>query len=237
MNIALIGYGKMGHEIERIALSRGHKIVCAIDIQNPEMFDSEIFRSADVAIEFTSPETAFANYQKCFSVGLPVVSGTTGWLKDMDKVKAACENGQTFFYSSNFSLGVYLFSVLNKFLAEKMNAFPQYEPSMKEVHHIHKKDAPSGTAITLAEDILERIDRKAKWVNEASQQADDLFIASERRGEVPGYHEVLYDSPVDSIRISHDAKNRSGLALGAVQAAEFVLGKKGYFGMKDMLGF
>jgi len=237
MKIALIGYGKMGHEIERIALERGHSIVSTIDINNPEEFESEKFRSADVVIEFTRPETALGNYRKCFSAGLPVVSGTTGWMNQLDEVKQACEKGQTFFYASNFSLGVNLFFALNKKLADMMNSYPAYNVRMKEVHHTQKLDAPSGTAITLAEDILDRLDRKSRWVKETQQSPEDLAIISERTGQVPGFHEITYESDVDTITISHDAKSRAGLALGAVLAAEFTVGKKGFIGMSDLLGF
>lgn len=238
MKIALIGYGKMGHEIERIALERGHEVVCTIDIETQHLFDSEAFKSADIAIEFTGPSTAFANYQKCFAAGLPVVSGSTGWLEKMPEIRQACEqDGQTFFYASNYSLGMNLFFALNKYLAEKMNAFGQYDIKMKEIHHTQKLDAPSGTAITIAEDILARIDRKDKWINEATDEASTIGIVSERIGAEPGYHEVVYDSPVDTISISHNVKSRSCLAYGAVLAAEFTLGKKGLLGMSDMLGF
>lgn len=239
MKIALIGYGKMGHEIERIALERGHQVVCAIDINNQEDFNSAAFRSADVVIEFTGPQTALGNYRKCFAAHLPVVSGSTGWLNEgMAEVKKACaEQDQTFFYASNFSLGVNVFFAVNKFLAEKMNAFPQYNVRMKEIHHTQKLDAPSGTAVTLAEDVIARLDRKDKWVNQTEQNADELSIISERIGAVPGYHEVVYDSDVDTITISHDAKNRVGLAFGAVIAAEFTVGKKGFLGMQDLLKF
>lgn len=238
MKIVLVGYGKMGHEIERIALQRGHEIVCAIDIDNPEMFGSEEFRQADVAIEFTSPKTAFGNYLKCFEAGLPVVSGTTGWLDRMPEIQRMCEEeGKTFFYSSNFSLGVNIFFALNKFLAEKMNLFPQYDVRMKEIHHQQKLDAPSGTAVTLAEDIIARLDRKNAWVNEESKQLSDLGIVSERYGAVPGYHEVVYESEVDTIHLVHDAKSRAGFALGAVLAAEYTFQNKGFLGMHDLLGF
>ena len=236
MKIALIGYGKMGHEIERIALERGHEIVCTIDINNLEDFDSPAFRSAQVAIEFTRPETALDNYRRCFRNNIPVVSGTTGWLEQLPEVKAACEKGQTFFYASNFSLGVNLFFALNKKLAEMMNAYPVYDVRMKEVHHTQKLDAPSGTAITLAEGILENLDRKTSWVKEVASNPEELIIASERTGQVPGYHEITWESDVDTITIAHDAKNRAGLALGAVLAAEFTAGKKGFLGMNDLLG-
>ena len=237
MKISLIGYGKMGHEIERIALERGHSIVSTIDINNPEEFNSENFRSADVVIEFTRPETALENYRKCFAAGLPVVSGTTGWLKNIDEVKTACEKGQTFFYASNYSLGVNIFFAINKKLAEMMNDFPMYDVRMKEIHHIQKLDAPSGTAITLAEDIIDRLDRKTSWVKETQNTPEEIAIVSERTGQVPGIHEVIYDSDVDTITISHDSKSRAGLALGAVLAAEYTVGKKGFLRMSDMLGF
>lgn len=237
MKIALIGYGKMGHEIERIALARGHEIVQTIDVNNLTDMDSERFCSADVVIEFTRPDSALANYRKCFYHHLPIVSGTTGWLEHLPEIKEACASGETFFYASNFSLGVNLFFALNARLAEMMNGFPEYDVCMKEIHHTQKMDAPSGTAITLAEDILERLDRKTTWVKETANDRSELPIRSERLGEVPGFHEVTYQSEIDSITISHDAKSRSGFALGAVLAAEYTVGNKGFLGMKDMLGF
>lgn len=238
MKIALIGYGKMGHEIEKIALERGHEIVCTIDLNENDKFTSPQFKSADVAIEFTSPESAIHNYRRAFAVNVPVVSGTTGWLEHMDEVKAACENdGQTFFYASNFSLGVNIFFALNKHLAKIMNAFPSYSVRMEETHHIHKLDAPSGTAITLAEGILEHIDTKSAWTLNENPQPDELPIEAFREGEIPGIHTVIYESDADTIRISHDAKSRKGFALGAVMAAEFTKDKKGFLGMEDMLKF
>jgi 4-hydroxy-tetrahydrodipicolinate reductase len=237
MNIALIGYGKMGHEIERIALERGHSIISTIDIDNPEEFKSEKFRLADIAIEFTGPKTALRNYKNCFSANIPVVSGTTGWLKDLNEIKDACSKGQTFFYASNFSLGVNVFFALNKKLAEMMNNFPAYNVHIKEVHHVQKLDAPSGTAITLAEDILDRLDRKSSWTKGIQSASQQLGVISERTGQVPGFHEVTYESNVDTITISHNAKSRAGFALGAVVAAEFTVGKKGFLGMSDLLGF
>ncbi|MBQ9201581.1 MAG: 4-hydroxy-tetrahydrodipicolinate reductase [Bacteroidales bacterium] len=238
MRIVLIGYGKMGHEIEKVARQRGHEIVCTIDIDTQDRFASEAFLTADLAMEFTGPQTAYGNYLKCFAAGLPVVSGSTGWLDKMPLIRRACqEEGQTFFYASNFSLGVNLLFALNRFLAEKMNAFPQYDVCMKEIHHTQKLDAPSGTAVTLAEDVIGRIDRKSSWVNHPTENPDQIGIVSERIGTTPGYHEVVYDSEVDTLTISHNAKNRTGLALGAVLAAEFTLGKKGLLGMQDLLGF
>ena len=225
MKIALIGYGKMGKTIEQIALQRGHQIVSIIDINNTADFDSEAFRSADVAIEFTTPATALNNYMRCFAANVPVVSGTTGWLDHLDEVKAKCEQeGKTFFYASNFSVGVNIFFALNRYLAKIMNNFPAYDVRMTEVHHIHKLDAPSGTAITLAEGILEHIDRKKRWTLETAEQPTDLPIHAIREGEVPGIHEIVYESEADTISIKHDAKSRAGFALGAVIAAEFTAG-------------
>ncbi|MDD3787289.1 MAG: 4-hydroxy-tetrahydrodipicolinate reductase [Petrimonas sp.] len=238
MKIALIGYGKMGKEIEKIARERGHEIVCTIDMNEETKFDSPEFRSADVAIEFTSPESALNNYRKAFAADVPVVSGTTGWLENLDEIKQACEkDGKTFFYASNFSLGVNIFFALNKYLAQIMNQFPDYDVRMEETHHIHKLDAPSGTAITLAEDILANIGRKEKWSLNETESANELEIKAFREGEVPGLHTVIYESEADIIRITHDAKSRKGFALGAVLAAEFTKGKKGFLGMNDMLKF
>lgn len=238
MKIALIGYGKMGKEIERIALDRGHSIVSIIDENNLSGFDSDEFKGADVAIEFTTPASAMNNFRKCFAAGVPVVAGTTGWLENMPEVKDACENkGQTFFYASNYSLGVNIFFAVNKYLAKIMNQFSDYTVKMEEVHHIHKLDAPSGTAITLAEGIIENVDRKTDWHLETESKPSDLAIHCIREGEVPGIHEVFYESEADIISIKHDAKNRKGFALGAVLAAEFTHGKKGFLGMQDMLNF
>lgn len=225
----------MGREIERIARDRGHEIVATIDMNEEEKFHSDEFKSADVAIEFTSPASAFQNYMHAFEAGVPVVSGTTGWLDRIDQIKEACEKeGKTFFYASNFSLGVNLFFALNNYLAGLMNRFTDYDARIEETHHIHKLDAPSGTAITLAEGILERVERKKEWSLD-KKEADTLHIESFREGEVPGIHTVVYESPVDSIRLTHDAKSREGFALGAVLAAEFTKGKKGFLGMEDLL--
>lgn len=238
MKIALIGYGKMGKTIEQIALSRGHQVVSVVDVNNPEEFHSDKFKSADVAIEFTTPATAFDNYMKCFASGVPVVSGTTGWLDRIDAIKEKCaKEGNTFFYASNFSIGVNIFFAINKQLAKIMNNFPSYDVKMTETHHIHKLDAPSGTAITLAEGILENMDRKNRWTLETTEQPTDLPIHAIREGEVPGIHEVIYESDVDYISIKHDAKSRTGFALGAVIAAEFTAGKQGFLGMADLFNF
>ena len=236
MKIALIGYGKMGKTIEQIAKDRGHEIVSIIDVDNLQDFESEAFKSADVAIEFTRPDVALGNVRKCFAARVPVVVGTTGW--NLNDVKEELEaNGNTLFWASNFSLGVNIFAAVNRYLAKIMNGFPEYNVEMEEVHHIHKLDAPSGTAITLAEDILKNLDRKQAWTKEAENSASDLAIKSIREGEVPGIHTITYDSPVDSITITHDARSRAGFALGAVVAAEFTAGKKGLLGMCDMLKF
>ncbi len=239
MKIALIGYGKMGHEIEKIALERGHEVVCVIDMNEEDKFDSPEFKGSDVAIEFTSPESAMQNYRQAFASEVPVVSGTTGWLTHLDEIRQACEkDGKTFFYASNFSVGVNIFFALNKYLAALMNRYPGYEVRMEETHHIHKLDAPSGTAITLAEGILSNIDRKEGWVlGKDAQVGDTLRIDAFREGEVPGIHSVIYESDADIIRITHDAKSRKGFALGAVLAAEFTHGKTGFLTMEDMLDF
>lgn len=227
MKIALIGYGKMGHEVERIARSRGHEIVSVIDIDNKEDFHSEAFRSADVAIEFSAPSAAYANVKDAFAQGVKVVSGTTGWFKDHEaEMTALCSEGNTLFWSSNYSLGVAIFSAVNRYLANIMNGFDGYAVSMEEIHHIHKKDAPSGTAITLADAIVAEIDR-----------VDEVPINSVREGEVPGIHSISYDSEADRITITHDAHNRSGFALGAVLAAEFTAGRSGLLGMNDLFKF
>ncbi len=251
MKIALIGYGKMGKEIEKIALSRGHEIVSIIDVDNQEDFQSEAFKSAEVAIEFTAPTVAYQNYIKAFAAGVKVVSGSTGWMAEHgEEIKRMCaEEGKTLFWSSNFSLGVAIFSAVNNYLAGIMNQFPTYDVEMTETHHVHKLDAPSGTAITLAEGVLSHIDRKTKWVKGTLQAPDgtvsgnrngapdELCIHSIREGEVPGIHSIRYDSEADSITITHDAKNRKGFALGAVLAAEYTAHHTGFLGMNDLFHF
>lgn len=237
MNIALIGYGKMGKTIERIAVTRGHKIVARVDPFNGEDFSAPGLATADIAIEFSRPETAFNNYLECFKLNLPVVSGTTGWLDKLGEVKAMCEKGQTFFYASNFSIGVNILFAINEQLAKIMNKYPQYEVDITEVHHTHKLDAPSGTAITLAEGIFENLSRKTKWELDKQSSADAIAIKAIREGEVPGIHTVKYKSEVDEITIHHSAKSRDGLALGAIIAAEFTQNKKGFLSMKDLLKF
>jgi len=238
MKVALIGYGKMGKTIEKILIERGHAIVSIIDVDNPDDFQSDAFKSADVAIEFTFPSAAFDNYLKCFAASVPVVAGTTGWLEHLEEVKTICEKeGKTFFYASNFSLGVNIFFAVNQYLAKLMNNFPQYDVSMSETHHIHKLDAPSGTAIVLAQDIFKQVERKKQWTLAKTGDPADLTIEAIREGEVPGIHEITYESDVDYIQIKHSSKSRMGLALGAVLAAEFTVGEKGFLGMNDLLKF
>lgn len=234
MKIALIGYGKMGKTIERIARQRGHEIVSIIDIDNQSDFDTDAFRSADVAIEFTTPATAFQNYVKAFEQGVKVVSGSTGWISRIDEVKKMCEDtGATFFWTSNFSIGVNLFFALNKYLAALMDNFTQYTPEMTEIHHVHKLDHPSGTAISLANGIIDNCTRITGWTEEEPFDGA-MRINHKREGEVPGTHIINWDSEVDSIEIKHEAKSREGFALGAVVAAEWVATQSGFLTM-DML--
>jgi len=242
MKIALIGYGKMGKMIEQIAIDRGHEIVSIIDVNNQEDFDSPEFASADVAIEFTAPQAAYGNYLKAFKHNVKVVSGSTGWMNDHgDDVRRMCsEEGNTLFWASNFSIGVAIFSAVNRYLAKIMNGFEQYDAHMEETHHIHKIDAPSGTAITLAEEIVENLDRKTSWIKgqeNVPYDAKTLRVDSLRRGEVPGIHTVRYDSEADCITITHDAHSRKGFALGAVLAAEYTANHNGLLTISDMFNF
>ncbi len=231
MKIALLGYGRMGKAIEKIALERGHEIVIRKDVE-PIDLDLSI---ADAAIDFSHPLAAFDNIKNCIDCKVPVVSGTTGWLDKFDEIKVYCEdqNG-AFIYASNYSIGVNLFFNLNAYLAKMMEQINGYDAAIEETHHIHKLDAPSGTAISLANDILQNSEKK-QW-NIESPQSDDLYINVKREGEVPGTHEVSYTSAIDSIEIKHTAFNRTGFALGAVVAAEWLEKKKGVFNMKDVLG-
>ncbi len=237
MKIALIGYGKMGKMIEQIAISRGHEIVSIIDIDNQQDFESAEFASADVAIEFTAPQAAYGNYLKAWDKGVKVVSGSTGWMKEHgDEVRKACNEGKTLFWASNFSIGVAIFSAVNRYLAKIMNQFPQYDVELEETHHVHKLDHPSGTAISLADDIVSYIDRKETWKEETT---DPKFLRVDhiRRGEVPGIHTIRYDSDADMITISHDAHSRKGFALGAVLAAEYTKDHQGLLTINDMFKF
>lgn len=236
MNIALIGCGKMGKEIEQIAISRGHTIVLKVDISNANSYSIDELRKADVAVEFSTPEAVINNIYKCFDANVPAIVGTTGWLDQLEDVKKNCsDKNQTLFYTSNYSIGVNLFFKVNEYLAKLMNNNPDYRVSMEEIHHVHKIDAPSGTAISLANQIIENSTQKQKWVNAISDDKNELEIISKRIDEVPGTHTVTYSSAVDEISITHIAHNRKGFALGAVIAAEWVKDKKGIFGMNDLL--
>ena len=251
MKIALIGYGKMGHMIESIARSRGHEIVSIIDVDNLADFESEAFASADVAIEFTAPTAAYGNVLKAFAQGVKVVSGSTGWMKEhAEEMAALCQNeGKTLFWASNFSVGVAVFSAVNRYLARLMNQFPQYNVHMEEIHHIHKVDHPSGTAITLADEIVENLNRKTAWTLgtltqpdgtqtvEHTPEAHEIAINSIRSGEVPGIHTIDYDSEADEIIITHNAHSRQGFALGAVLAAEYTATHEGFLSTKDLFPF
>jgi 4-hydroxy-tetrahydrodipicolinate reductase len=237
MKIALIGYGKMGKAIEEIAVERGHEIVLKIDIGNLSQFNDITLAKANVAIEFTTPHTAFQNIMTCLQAKIPVVSGTTGWLNKFDEVKKSCvDNNGAFLYASNFSIGVNIFFEINSALAKLMSEQEEYKVDLTEIHHTEKRDAPSGTAITLAEQILENISRKKKWVNNKTSDAAELEIISERIDSAAGTHKVKYSSLIDDIEIIHTAHSRKGFATGAVVAAEFLQKKKGIFSMKDVLG-
>ncbi len=237
MKIALIGYGKMGKAIESVAIEKGHSIVLKIDIDNAADFTKENLIQADVAIEFTGPHSAFTNVMKCLEIGVPVICGSTGWLDNYDKARSFCiaQNG-TLVYASNYSIGVNLFFELNTYLARLMSKHTDYNVSLQEIHHTQKKDAPSGTAITLAEQVLQAITSKQKWTNQPTNQKEDLFIFSERIDPAPGTHKVSYTSSIDDIEIIHTAHNRIGFAGGAVLAAEFAATRKGVFSMKEVLG-
>lgn len=237
MKIALIGYGKMGKAIEEVALQKGHDILFRIDKDSVDLLQSDQLRNADVAIEFSTPDTAFENISKCFDARLPVVCGTTGWLQHLPEVeRRAKKEQQSFLHASNFSIGVNLFFEINKRLAALMENQPQYEVSMEEIHHTQKKDAPSGTAITLGEQILENLSRKKRWINEVTSTAGDLEILSKRIDPAPGTHIIRYTSEIDDIEIRHTAHSRKGFAQGALAAAEYIRDKKGIFSMKDVLG-
>ena len=238
MRIALLGYGKMGKMIERIAVSRGHQVVLVVDLDIRADCSVEQLRQADVAIEFTTPAVAVDNYKWCMDAGVPVVSGTTGWLDRWEEVVGYCrEKGGGFFYASNFSIGVNIFFRLNKYLAKMMDNFRDYKIFIEETHHIHKLDAPSGTAITLAEGIIKNHSAYRSWkLYQGEELGEDVLpVAAKRIGEVPGIHGVTYKSAVDEIEIRHSAFSREGFAQGAVFAAEFLLGKKGVYGMDDLL--
>lgn len=239
MNIAILGYGKMGKEIEKVALNRGHTISLIIDTDQ-EWFEKKNNLksfSIDVAIDFSTPRSAVRNILQCFELNFPVVVGTTGWLDELEYIKQTCiEGDHTMFYSSNFSLGVNLFFELNRHLAKMMKGHKEYEPSMEEIHHSQKLDSPSGTAATLASDIIKILPSKVAWVNNVEPRFDEILITSKRESDVTGTHIITYTSEQDEIEIKHTAFNRQGFALGAVLAAEFVKGKVGIYGMRDMIG-
>jgi 4-hydroxy-tetrahydrodipicolinate reductase len=238
MKIALLGYGKMGKEIEKIALERGHEIILKIDIESDWTKAKALLASADVAIEFSTPQSTIQNIFHSFDVNVPVVVGTTGWMEKLDHVKEVCEkNNQTLFYASNFSIGVNLFFEINRKFAAMMNKQTGYNVSMEEIHHTEKLDSPSGTAIRLAEVIMEKFDGKKSWVNNSTDKEDVLGIISKRIDKVPGTHTVTWSSEIDDIELKHTAHNRKGFALGAVMAAEWVSDKRGVFTMHDMLSF
>ncbi len=246
MNLAIIGLGKMGKTIKNLAERAGDKVVLTIDLENRHEFTRENLQKADVAIEFSRPETAFGNIRTCIEAGVPVVSGTTGWLDQFDEAKAICEkNNGAMFYASNYSIGVNIFFVVNRYLAKLMEGQTQYDVRMEEVHHTQKLDHPSGTAITLAEGILEHFTKKTNWIThlqtsdneQFSTPAESLGIISKRVENVPGTHIITWESKIDTLEISHTAHSREGFAAGALAAARWLVGKKGCFGMKDFLGF
>ncbi|MEG0500264.1 MAG: 4-hydroxy-tetrahydrodipicolinate reductase [Rikenellaceae bacterium] len=236
MRVALIGYGKMGHEIEKTLFFRGHTVALIIDKENVADLCPQKMKDIDVAIEFSAPSVAYDNVVNALRCGVPVVCGTTAWVERLEEVKKLCvELDGAFFYASNYSVGVNLMFRINTMLARLMEPFPQYDVTIDEVHHTAKVDAPSGTAVTLAEEILEGISRKKSWVLGASINSEELNVGAVRRSTVPGTHNVVWDSPVDEITITHRAKSRAGFAEGAVLAAEFLIGKKGFFSMDDLL--
>lgn len=238
MKIAIIGYGKMGKEIETMALQYQHEIVAKIDNESDWTTQLEALKTADLAIEFTVPDAVINNINKCFDLKLPIVVGTTGWYDKLPEITAKCNSlNQTLLWASNFSIGANVFFAINARLAEIMSSQPQYNVEVEEIHHTQKLDAPSGTAISIANEILKNVKTKHVWVNEKSEKTEELSIISKREGKVPGTHIVQYQSEIDVIEIKHEAKNRKGLALGAVKAAEWVKGKKGVFQIKDMLNF
>ena len=235
MNIALFGYGKMGKEIEQIALQRNHRIVLKIDKENSKTLTKERLKQADVAIEFSTPDTVIGNIYKCFEAQLPIIVGATGWYIKFEEIKSYClKENHSLFYATNFSLGVNLFFKMNEEIARMMNKFSDYEVAMQEIHHIHKLDKPSGTAITTAEKILANHNKKSNWSIDKKGETN-LFIDVVREDEVPGTHTVIYKSDIDEISLTHKAYNRKGFALGAVLAAEFLHNKKGIYTMSDLL--
>jgi 4-hydroxy-tetrahydrodipicolinate reductase len=245
MNIVLFGYGKMGQLIEKYALQRGHHIHTIIDESNINQIQAEDLQGADMAIDFSTPHAVRANISRCFEAQIPLVVGTTGWYEDLDAIKNEClERNNSLLYGSNFSIGVNVFFHVNRLLAKAMNPYKQYDVQVEEIHHIHKLDAPSGTAITIAEGIVEGLDHKSTWMNnlvgegsELIAKPNELLIESHRIDEVPGTHTVLYSSEVDQIEFKHTAHSRSGFALGAIIAAEWLQQRKGFYQVTDMFDF
>jgi len=236
LKIAILGYGKMGREVEGAALHRQHDIIARIDSESDWEEQAGHLSQANAAIDFSMPDVVLANISKCFDFDIPVIVGTTGWYDHINTIKTRCiSENKAMIWASNFSIGVNIFFEINKLLAKLMNNHPEYDVWMEEIHHIQKLDAPSGTAITLANDIISHITRKQKWNNMLTNQSEELGIRSVRQNEEPGTHTVIYDSEADIIEIKHTAKNRKGFALGAVLAAEWIIDKKGFFTMKDML--
>lgn len=242
MKIALLGFGKMGQIIEQMALQRGHEVVLKISIDNPYDLTKENLKEADVAIDFSTPDAVLKNIDACFSAGVPVVVGTTGWYGKLQEVKNECDkSNSTILYGSNFSIGVNLFFKLNSFLSKLMNDYPAYDVQLEETHHTQKLDAPSGTAITLAEGVIENLARKDEWMNEVIgtpvevfPKPNQLLIESSRVNNIPGTHSIVYSSEVDDIEIKHTAHNRNGFALGAVVAAEWLQNRNGFFNVADI---
>ena len=245
MKIVILGYGKMGQLIEKFALKRGHEIALIVDAHNREELTAEDLADADIAIDFSTPDAALSNISLCFQANLPLVVGTTGWYEHLQEVKETClEADQSLLYGSNFSIGVNIFFHINRLLAKAVSPYQQYDVQVEEIHHIHKLDAPSGTAITIAEGIIDNSETKKTWVNqvvgsneEIVNQPSELLIESLRIEEVPGTHTVLYSSEVDQIEFKHTAHNRDGFALGAVVAAEWLYGKKGFFQVTEIFDF
>lgn len=238
MKVAIIGYGKMGHAVEAVLAARGHEVALVVDAGNTDDICAGKMKGIDVAIEFTAPDAAFDNITRAMRAGVPVVSGTTAWLDRFDEAAKVCRDcGSALFYASNYSVGMNIFFKVNAMLARMMNGYPQYDVTIEEVHHTAKRDSPSGTAVTLAEGVLAGIGRKKRWVGQTTTDPEELEVIGIRRSVVPGTHTVTWESPVDAIRIEHTAKGRESLALGAVLAAEFLVGKKGVFGMDDMMKF
>jgi 4-hydroxy-tetrahydrodipicolinate reductase len=245
MKIVLLGYGKMGRMTEQFAVDRGHEVVMKIDAINLDELNTANLKNADVAIDFSTPDSVLNNIDACFEAGIPVVVGTTGWYDNLQEVKDKCEsNNRSFLYASNFSVGVNIIFFINKVLAKIMNRYPQYEVQIEEIHHTQKLDAPSGTAITIAEGMIEELDRKNGWVNELSGQGkeeiikpEQLLVQSYRIEDVPGTHTIIYSSEVDDIELKHTAHNRAGFAIGAVLAAEWLKDRTGFYSVKDMFDF